>query len=287
MSEEHSPAPAPAAEEPVPATAPIPEPAAPVEAPPQPTEQGPAEGAAVETPPAAPETPAEPAIKPHTDEPGLLTPETPPEEAKPAEGEKPSEAPPPEPASYEFAVPEGFTVPDERLTELTTVMREANVPKEQAEKLWDMHTAAMKAMGTHYEQALHDQRAESRRTERNRIAADPEFGGAGLNTNISAARRVLDLMARDPDPAKQAANHEEMNKWLKASDATDSYVLFKGLVRLSRLYDEPQGGPPPNPAPLPPRDAMGQRPRGGTAGELSGNGQRRINYDHPRGGNRT
>jgi hypothetical protein len=277
MSEEHAadptPEPAPAAVAPEPA-------AAPAETPPQATEQGSAESAAAETT-AEPAVAAEPAIKPHTDEPGLLqaTPEPPAEEAKLPDGEQPA-APEAETVVYDFGIPDGFTVPDGRMTELTAVMQEAHVSKEHAEKLWAMHTDAMRELATQNVQAQHDSWAEMRRGWRNQIFSDPELGAAGYDTNKAAANRMLDLFT--PPEHRKA-----LNEFLSTTGATDHPALFRFLLNIAKGFDEPQGGPPPNPAPLPPRDAMGQRPRGGSAGALSGNGQRRINYDHPRGGSQT
>jgi len=239
--------------------------------------------AAETAPPADQATPEaaapEPVIKPHTDEPGLLqaTPEA--EPPKPAEEVEPE---PGEPPVYEFTIPENFEIPTERLDEVRAIMTEANIPKEQAEKLWGMHTAAMEEFANRTLQAQHDAFAEYRRSERNKIAADPEVGGAGFETSKAAAGRMLDLIARDPggDPAKTAANQLELNQWLSISGATDSYALFKGLTRLARILDEPQGGPPPQPKPPTAREQQGPRPR-------ANGGAGRLEYTHPRGGART
>ena len=280
MSEEHPADPAPVAAAPEPAAAPSDA----VATPPQPVEPGPAEGAAAGAPAATdpaptPEPPAVPEIKPHTDEPGLLQTTEAAAEPAPVEGEKPAE-PIPEPPAYEFAVPEGLTIPEQRLYELRSAMGAGNVPTETADKLWGMHIAAMQEFQAHTLQAQHDAFAEYRRDERLKIAADPEVGGAGFQTNQAAARRMLDMIARDPggDPAKTAANSQEINEWLSATGATDSYALFKGLVRLSKILDEPQSGPPPSPSPPSPRQQAGRAPGGGNS---------RLGYVHPRGGART
>jgi hypothetical protein len=275
MSEEH-----PAVPTETPAVA-APEPAAGAAAVPEPV-AAPAETAPpAEAPVAEPATPTlgEPQIKPHTDEAGLLQ-ATPPEEAKPApEGEaKAAEPAAPEATAYEFTIPENFEVPAERLDEVRAIMTEANVPKEQAEKLWGMHTAAMEEFANRALQAQHDAFAEYRRGERLKIAADPEVGGAGFETSKATAIRMLNLIARDPggDAAKTATNHAEMNEWLSVSGATDSYALFKALVRLSHMLDESQGGPPPQPRPPSAREQQGRPPGGGS----------RIAYTHSRGGAR-
>ena len=224
---------------------------------------------------AAVETSAEtPALKPHTDEPGILQ-ATPAEEAtaeKPAEGEgaEPKVEAEAEPPAYEFAAPDGFNIAEERLGELQAVMREANVPKEQAEKLWGMHTAAMAELRAGELQAQHDAFAEMRRGWRNQIAADPELGGAGYETNKAAANRMLQLFV----PQQHRA---EMDQFLSTTGATDHPALVRLLVNLAKRHDELQTAPPNNPRPPSAREQQGPRPR-------ANGGARLFEYDHPRGG---
>lgn len=243
----------------------------------EPTSAAPVGQAPTEAAPAPVEAPAEPALKPHTDEPGLLqaTPEKAPETPETPEGEKPAEgaAPAPEAPAYEFAIPENFTVPPERLEELTAVMREANVSPEHAGKLWGMHTAAMEEQARQSLQAQHDAFAEMRRGWRNQVASDPELGGAGFETNKATANRMLQKFVPEQHRA-------EFDQYLSTTGATDHPALFRFLLNLAKWADEPQGGPPPNPAPLPPRQAMGKAPQGARGG-------RSGFYDQPRGSNRS
>ena len=281
MSEEHSPSAAePSAAVPEPAAAPGDAVAAP---PPPATEPGPAESAAAE--PAAPEAPAAPEIKPHTDEPGLLRATEASEPAPAVEGEKPAEAVVAEPpVAYEFAVPEGFTVPDERLAELREVMTEGNVGKEHAEKLWAMHTAAMQEFQAQTLQAQHDAWGDLRRGWRTEIAADPELGGAGYQTNQASANRMLDLFPQLPALNGSSAEErtgkfrEEINQFLSTTGATDHPAIFRLLTSIARKFDEPQSGPPPSPGAPKPSVQRGRAPDGGNS---------RLGYTHPRGGART
>ena len=273
MSEKHptaGPAPVPVAAPETPAAA----------EPPQPAEPGPAPVPAAAEAPAAEQPAAEapPAIKPHTEEAGLLQAAPPADAATP---EPAAAAPEPAPGAvapaYEFAVPENLTVPLERLEELTSVMREANVPKEQAEKLWGMHTTAMEEFAQQTLQAQHDAFAEYRRNMRNQIISDPALGGAGFETNKAAANRMLQLFV-------PTEHRGEFDRFLSETGATDHPALFRFLVNLAKYHDEPQSGPPPSPSPLPPRAAQGPRPRGGTAADRSGG--TRFEYDFPRGNGR-
>ena len=279
MSEEHPSAPA----EPIlPATEPAAAPGDAVAAPPPPaTEPGPAESAAAE--PAAPEAPAAPEIKPHTDEPGLLR-ATEASEPAPIEGEKPAEPPVSEPPVYEFAVPEGLTIAEDRLAELREVMTEGNVGKEHAEKLWAMHTAAMQEFQAQTLQAQHDAWGNLRRDWRTEIARDPELGGAGYKTNQAAANRMLDLFTQLPALNESSAEErtgkfrEEINQFLSTTGATDHPAIFRLLTNIARKFDEPQSGPPPSPGPPKPGIQRGKAPDGGNS---------RLGYTHPRGGSRT
>jgi hypothetical protein len=141
---------------------------------------------------------------------------------------------------YELTIPPGYTIAPERMATLHSLLREAHVAPEHAAKLWAMHLDAMKELLDHALQAQHDAFAEYRRGERNKIAADPEYGGAGFETSRAAARRVLNLAAGGGAPEKTAANAAELDAWLQHSGATDSHALFKALVRLARVLDELQ-----------------------------------------------
>jgi hypothetical protein len=141
---------------------------------------------------------------------------------------------------YELTIPPGYTIAPERMSALHSLLREAKVDPEHAEKLWAMHLDAMKQLLDHALQAQHDAFAEYRRAERNKIASDPEVGGAGFETSKAAARRVLDLATHGGTQEKTAANAAELEAWLKHSGATDSPALFKALVRLARVLDELQ-----------------------------------------------
>ena len=166
---------------------------------------------------------------------------------------------------YELTIPPGYTIAPERMATLHSLLRDAQVAPEYARKLWAMHLDAMKELLDHALQAQHDAFAEYRRGERNKIAADPEYGGAGFETSRAAARRVLDLATHGGSPEKTAANAAELEAWLKHSGATDSHALFKALVRLARVIDELQrlATPPEeeHDQPAPSSPAVGRRLR--------------------------
>ena len=72
-----------------------------------------------------------------------------PEAAKPeGEAEKKAEAAPEKPAEAptytDFKIPEGLTVPEERLIEFTGILAENNLTQEAGQKLLDLHAATIK-----------------------------------------------------------------------------------------------------------------------------------------------
>jgi len=275
---------------PAPAAAAVPEPVAP---PPQPVLVAPPEPA---QPPPAPEQPpvpepaptpepepaaAEETIAPHTEEPGLLkaTEEPKEEESKPAEEpvkpeEKPAEEakpeetqePAPEPIKYEWKLPEGVSLQAEAFQEFEDFAQAQRLQPEVAQKLVDMHIAARQADLLAERQAQHDAFAEMRRNWRNEIMADEELGGAGFQTNQSAAIRMLQLFIPE-------ARREAFDQFLMTTGATDHPAMFRFLVDLARKFDEP--APVPDPTPRVPLDgAAGRPPNAGTS---------RLSYSYPRG----
>jgi hypothetical protein len=279
MSEEH---PAPGAD---PATPPQPVPAEPIaapEAPPvsAPIIETPAEPV-VEQPPTAPAEPAEPGLKPHTDQVGLLG-----TQAGEPTTETPAEAPaePSEPEiTYEFKLPEGVELGGEQLEEFTSLARELHVPPEQAQRLVDMHIAALQAHDAAQPQKWHDQFAETRNGWRNEIMSDPVYGGAGFKTNQQHAIAGLSALVTEAQKMLDAAGHplaepfgSYLDQALLSTGLTDHRAFFiLGLAadRLAEKLREP--APLPAPTPL--------RPIPGAGGRAPGAAGSRISYAYPRG----
>lgn len=257
------PVPQPVAAEPAPAVAPVPSVAVePVAAP--------TEVPAASEPVAAAETPlepAQPALKPHTDEPGLLTAEVP--EKKPATEAPATEATPtepplveakPEPLAYEpFTLPDGVE-PGEQLSRYTEIVGEHRLPQEAAQQLIDLHIAEVQRL---QEQSLAEQHrvfGETRRAWRQQIMADEELGGSGFDTNRAAAQRMLNLFV--PENRREA-----FNEMLVLTGVSDHPEFFRYLVSMARKFDEPV----PTPQPRNPPPDIARNPASG----------RRLNYNHP------
>lgn len=261
----------------------VPEPAPPPEAPPAPAPEPAPPPPAPEPPAPEPEpTPgpepaaAEPEIRPHTEEPGVLQaaeeakeeePAKPAEEAKPEE--KPAE-PGPEPIKYEFQFPENIEVRSDMLEEFEGFAQTQRFSPETAQKLVDFHVAAMQAEKAAEIQRQHDAFADMRRGWRNNIMADEDLGGAGFQTNQSAAIRMLQLFIPE-------GRREAFDQFLMITGATDNPEFFRFLVNLARKFDEP--APVPAPTPRVPLD--------GAAGRPPSAGNSRLSYSYPRGNRRS
>jgi hypothetical protein len=229
--------------------------------------------AAPETPPVATdavpvETPADaPPQAPPEPEGTLLAtepPKTEGEEQKPEEAPKVEEPPPVEEIKYEFQLPEGVEIPEERAEPLTKWLGTHKIPAEDAQALMDMHTSAMKEYADHLVAEQWRVFNEMNAKKRTEIMADPVLGGAAYETNKNAARRMIDLFV---PPSRAAAFNERM----KAGGMLDDIEFMSMMVNIARKFGEPSP-PPPNPAPVP--NGAGRPPRGG--GSM---------YTYPRGGN--
>lgn len=254
--------PAPAAE---PVVAPVAAVVAPV-VPDTPSEASPAEtapGRPPEVVPAVDGASDTPPVPLHTDEPGLLAATEPAKPADPAAKPETAAADPalePTPIVYEpFALPEGLA-PTEQLTKYAELAAANRIPQEAAQQFIDMHIAEVQRL---QENTLADQHrafAETRREWRNQIMSDEELGGAGFETNRSAAQRMLNTFV--PEQHREAFNNA-----LLLTGASDNPEIFRFLVNLARKFDEPTPSPLPN---GPPPD-IARSPSSG----------RRLNYDNP------
>lgn len=226
----------------------------------------------------AKETPAEPALKLHTETPTLLEevkadvkpPEKPAEEKKPdepkAEEKKPDEAkapddpkkeevkPPeekkpeevkPPPPTYEtLKIPEGVKLDDAQVGEFKTKFGELGVAPEAAQWAMDKHVAEMKRYDHSLRQAQHDQFAETRRGWTKQALADPEFGGAAWETNKTQIAQMRDMLV-EPD------HRDAFAQFLKDTGAGDHPEFLRVFHRAARYFAEaPQRGdgikPPPD-----------------------------------------
>jgi hypothetical protein len=236
--------------------------------------------------PAAPG--AETALKPHTETPGLLGQDAKPAEPapaadKPAEAKPDGETPPadgeppavepPKPLSYEPpTIPEGITLDPERIGAADAILGAAQVAPEVRQQLVDFHVGEMQRYDQAALQRQHDAFAEMKGGWAREVRSDPELGGAGFNTTIERADRMI----RTVFP-----NADERTKFVQMLNFTgaDSHPeMVRFLSRLDRRLGEP--APPPTDIGVP---RFG--PKGVTSAN-NGTGAGRVRardlYDNPR-----
>ncbi len=260
-------APAPETTAPAPTSAPTESPAASSTPAAEPASSAPAPvvEAAAEEPPASESPPvAEPAEaekpKLHTETKGLLSEIK--SEEKPTEAEP--EAPPadkPAAPTYEpFTLPEGLTVNQEQMTAAQQLFAEHNLPQEAAQKLIDFHVEALRAYDAAAIQKQHDVFLDYRMTKRASVMSDPEIGGAGHATAMTAIAKMRDLFVSSAHPGTEQYERDmaEFNRDTELTGANDMPWLLRLLHNVARKFDEPAA---PSVTYKPPSD-IGARPNG-------------------------
>jgi hypothetical protein len=252
---------------------------APVEAPAPVVAETPAAPEAVVVEPVAPTEPAlaeaqkEPGVKHPADIPTLL--ESVGKEEKPdapadatTEAEKPAE--PVAPQDYTLNIPEYLDAKDERFGEFRTILGEHHIPQEIGQKLLDMHATAVQA----YQTTEMDRQIAAFNGMRsqwvNEVKADPQIGGAGHQTAMSAVARVRDLGVSSARAGSDEYNADvaAFDQMLRVTGVGDHPAFLKMLHNIARYVDEPSL-PPANPKPSP---NNGKPPRGNKLATL---------YDNP------
>jgi hypothetical protein len=168
--------------------------------------------------------------------------------AKPGEQPNP-EAPAVAPTYQAFEMPEGLVANSEKMEAYTGVLGKYGISQEAGQELVNLHADAMKAYA---EQTLRDQHKtfnETRQKWANEVRADPELGGSGHQTAMTAIARMRDLLVSEKDmPA--------FNEFLRITGAGDHPQFLKLLHKVAGYFDEP---PLPPPNPRPPKD-IGKAP---------------------------
>ena len=91
------------------------------------------------------------------------------------------------PERYELTMPEGWTLDEEGLAELTPIMRELKASNEQVQAVADLYIRRMSA-------AREKQIAAERETVENwrkEVRNDPEIGGAKYEENLASVKKML------------------------------------------------------------------------------------------------
>lgn len=251
----------------VPAPAPTESPTAPVApivapegseppAPEPPVQPTPTEPPAAETAPIAEPEADKPKL--HTETATLLEEVGKPEaETKP---EPPAVEKPAAPAYEPFTLPEGFAANQEQMTAAQQLFAEHNLPQEAAQKLVDFHVEALRAYDAAAIRAQHNAFEDYRAAERARVMADPEIGGAGHATAMTAIAKMRDLFASSARPGTEQYEKDmaEFNVGLRTTGAGDMPWLLRLLHNVARRFDEPAA---PSVDYKPPPD-IGARPNG-------------------------
>jgi hypothetical protein len=215
------------------------------------------------------ETPAEDKPFLHTDTPSLLGKS----EGKPADAPAATDttdvpvesAPEPalEPIKYEFKVPDGVAVDENRISTYTEILNKHNLPAEAAQEFFDLYASEAQDYAQRLEQHAweesHRAFAETRKEWRGKVMADPEIGGAGHQTAMTQIGRMRDLFVPERD-------QKEFNDFLDTTGAGDHPAFLRLFYRMGAKFDE--GVPAPMPAaPAPQSSKRDQR--------------RKLLYNHP------
>lgn len=218
-------------------------------------------------PVAVPVEPAAPAeTKPdalHTDTATLLEnagkePTKPGDEVKPVAEVRPVE---PTTPTYEFKLPEGVSLDQERLSGYTDVLGKNNVPPEAGQALLDMHIAEVQRIAERSLAEQHRVFAETRRGWVEQAMSDEQIGGAGHETAMAAVARVRDLLV--PEDRREA-----FDDMLRVTGVGDHPEFLRAMFQGARFFNEPSA---PKETALPTN--AGAPPQGC--------GFRGVMYDHP------
>ncbi|KEJ93332.1 hypothetical protein [Synergistes jonesii] len=131
--------------------------------------------------------------------------------------EAPSE--PGAPEKYELTMPEGWTLDEEGLAELTPIMRGLKATNEQAQAVADLY---IKRLSAAREAQLEADRVQLAAWEKE-IREDPEIGGAELKENLATVSRVL---------AKYAG--PEFVAYLDRSNLGNYPPFVKAMVKMAK-----------------------------------------------------
>ena len=212
----------------------------------------------------ADEAPAQPEVKPAEPAPEVkpeVAPEVKPEvapEVKPAEGEKPVEAQaevkPVELPKFEWKLPEGVTVDQERIGEfnkefgefLVSNKLDAKLGQEFGQKLLNRHISEIQSVAEKVAQAYNKVWTDQTKNWYDQFVKDPEIGGNRRDTTVTAAREFITRHGGTPE--QQAAIRTLMK--------TTGVGNHPALIRLFANANTKMGEPKPLTAQAPPAQKM-------------------------------
>lgn len=132
------------------------------------------------------------------------------------------------PETYQFTLPDGMEVDKELEAEFTPFARELNLTQEQAQKLADMYAKRVGQESARQIEAGEELAAADRAT----AEADPEYGGAKMDENLSHSTRFLKAV----DPEDRFIKHLNERKFISLNDPE----LIRILIRAGKLMAEDQ-----------------------------------------------
>jgi hypothetical protein len=103
-------------------------------------------------------------------------------------GDTPPAPDPIDPASYELALPEGFTLDDALMSDARSALADAGVPKDKAQGLLDLWARSAQAQATAAQTEFEAQNTANLAA----IDAMPEFQGPTRETSLTAIGKLLD-----------------------------------------------------------------------------------------------
>jgi hypothetical protein len=202
---------------------------------------------------AAEAKPAEPA-KPAEEKPAEAKPDAPKSDpstdAKPTPEPATPEASTPldkgsgaQPVEYKYTLPETITMDDALKADVHAAFDafRAN-PAEGAQKLLDMHAAQMQRYADSVLERQHAVFADARKGWRTEWKADPEIGGAGYDTSMTAIARARDVLVSSAKPGTKQyeSDLQAFNDFMRITGVGDHPVFGRLLHNAARYTDEPQ-----------------------------------------------
>jgi len=111
-----------------------------------------------------------------------------------------------QPTGYEsFTMPEGYTMNDEQLSDVTTFAKDLGLDQAGAQKAVDKHLEMMgkvRDRGVQAQEAMHSEWATETRN-------DKEFGGSNLSENIAGARKAMNSFSEPAVNDGKPVLHQE------------------------------------------------------------------------------
>jgi len=189
----------------------------------------------------------EPAPSPPSLDASLLSEETKKEE--PAPETKPEPAPAPEPALvYEaFKLPENVSFAEERMKKFTDVLGAHKGSQELGQQLVDMHMAELTQAQEQWRTSQYKAWNDAQNGWKDQVRADPEIGGARLETALQQAKSVIKTYGGSE--AEQTAVLEA----LTLTGAGNHPAIVRLLSRVGAALTESAPAPATPPTPQPDR----------------------------------